>query len=96
MTPSRALSRSPCFASKKKTNVLYYTGTLANLYSLYLTADPATSSYELQVEEAMRGLGIGRSLLTQLESIGLAYGLDKIMLTVLKGTFLNTSRFLTN
>ncbi|TEB34953.1 acyl-CoA N-acyltransferase [Coprinellus micaceus] len=40
--------------------------------------------YELQVEEAMRGLGIGRSLLTQLESIGLAYGMDKIMLTVLK------------
>ncbi|KAJ2931155.1 hypothetical protein H1R20_g5946, partial [Candolleomyces eurysporus] len=40
--------------------------------------------YELQVVEAMRGMAIGRSLMTMLASIGSAWGMEKLMLTVLK------------
>jgi ribosomal protein S18 acetylase RimI-like enzyme len=47
--------------------------------------DPYTSSYEIQISEAMRGMGVGRALMTMLEMIGSTWEMEKVKLTVLKG-----------
>ncbi|EAU93039.2 hypothetical protein CC1G_06759 [Coprinopsis cinerea okayama7 len=43
--------------------------------------DNVVYCYELQVDEIMRGVGIGRKLMGCLESVAEAYGMDKVMLT---------------
>lgn len=47
----------------------------------------AWSSYEVQVEERVRGRGVGRALIELLERVGKAWGMEKVMLTVFKSAF---------
>ena len=44
-------------------------------------------SYDLQVSCSSQRGGLGRSLLRWLENIGIAWGMDKLVLTVLKSQF---------
>ena len=44
-------------------------------------------SYELQVHDGYRGLGIGRFLVDKLTIIGKHWHMEKILLTVLKGSW---------
>lgn len=43
-------------------------------------------SYELQIEDSARGKGLGEYLVKLLEDIGRRWKMDKVMLTVFKGT----------
>ena len=50
------------------------------------SADTSTTpSYELQVSPQFRTFGLGTLLLQKLSLIGKRWGMEKIMLTVLKG-----------
>lgn len=45
-------------------------------------------SYELQVAPSMQGTGLGKSLMKELEKLCQSYGMEKIVLTVFKGSSL--------
>jgi GNAT superfamily N-acetyltransferase len=42
-------------------------------------------SYELQVADAAQGMGIGKKLMNELITLGRAFNMEKILLTVFKG-----------
>ena len=44
-------------------------------------------SYELQVEATAQGMGIGKKLVNDLTTLGRAFNMEKIMLTVFKGLY---------
>jgi GNAT superfamily N-acetyltransferase len=47
-------------------------------------------SYELQVEQAAAGKGLGRKLMRILEDVGAGWSMEKVMLTAFKGAGGNT------
>lgn len=44
-------------------------------------------SYELQVAATSQGMGIGKKLMNDLNTLGRAFNMEKIMLTVFKGFY---------
>jgi GNAT superfamily N-acetyltransferase len=46
----------------------------------------STYSYDLQVTRFFQGTGLGKTLMRQLANIGSAWKMEKVMLTVFKGS----------
>ena len=44
-------------------------------------------SYELQVAATAQGMGIGKKLINELTTLGRAFNMEKILLTVFKGLY---------
>jgi GNAT superfamily N-acetyltransferase len=63
---------------------MFYTGTFLDLSLTFISCNMSLS-YELQVTETCRGLGMGKWLVEMLEKIAREWSMSKIMLTVLKG-----------
>ena len=72
------------FAASSSTRTPTAASSLSSTGAQARTALPDPCSYELQIAEGHRGKGLARVLMGCLRSLGQAFGMDKVMLTVFK------------
>lgn len=54
----------------------------ASFMTTWENEEPVIYCYELQLPKSLRGLGVGKTILCIIESVGIALGMPKCMLTV--------------